>query len=531
MTRSLLPTRLNQANRKSSTKTITITKGNARILRTSFLIPPRFNSRCAPIAGKRLKLRLTAHSTITVSVVRRLPRYPKPGEHYLLYNDTRRKDVIMHNLVRFPAKVHPPLVSWALSRFTKTGHTILDPFCGCGTVVLEATLRGRRAIGFDIDPYAAFMAQVKTRPPYREEFFQLVTKLNKKLRPMERPLRTYKRLAKGDISESYFRDSQKKVSLPPIPGINHWFKRYVLIDLARIWRVLINEPSNSPVNQFLLISFASILRLCSNADPDTLSGIEVTKRMRKWLERGRYVNPFQLFANRIDRNIRIIENFWRRFRRTEHVARARVYTGSALLKRSYRIKKESVRLILTSPPYCSAVEYDRRHKLEHYWLGFLANKDDASKLRRHYVGRRNYVYGRAEELAQKLPESVRAELLRILENILHKENQRARAIVQYFLDMAKWLEIASDYLEKGGHLVLVVGDSTVRGTPIPTSRLLMRMAPPELRRQNSFSYVLRNRSMQYSRWNQANVATENVLVFVKKPSPKRPGEIQLFRTG
>jgi hypothetical protein len=383
-------------------------------------------------------------------------------------------------------------------------------------VVLEASLRGRRAIGFDVDPYAALVANAKCRPPTLKEFVKVAGALHKKFSLMQRSPKVYGLLSKSDISKREFKKSSKRLRLPPLPRIDHWFKLYVLVDLARIWRAITQEHKNAPLNRFLVTSFASILRLCSNADPDTLSGIEVTKRMRKWLERGRYIDPFNLFAKRIDRNSRLIEDFWSRFSRDSKAAKARVYKGSALLRKNYRMKRESVHLVVTSPPYCSAIEYDRRHKFEHYWLGFLRNKQDVSKLKTLYVGRRHHIYGTAEDLAQELPGAARDQLLYALRNTLAHENERARAIVQYFLDMRRWFETVSDYMAKGAHLVLVVGDSTVRGSPIPTSTILTKLAPQALTFQNKFSYVLRNRSMQYSRWNEANVAIENVLVFSKR---------------
>lgn len=493
-------------------------QADPRILRTGFLSFSSSDGVRNPKLGKKITFQLSAHAKIAARVVERLPRYPRRGETYLLYNDRLRSDVTMHNLARFPAKLHPPLVSWAITRYTRPGDNILDPFCGCGTVVLEATLRGRKAVGFDIDPYAALLAGAKANPPRKEKFHRVVRDLYRKLGPLQRASVTYKRLAKGDISLGYFHSSLNGTNLPPIPRSEHWFKRYVLIDLARIWHILNTQGTTGDLKRFILTSFASMVRLCSNADPDTLSGIEVTNRMRKWLKRGRYLNPYQIFANRLERNLKLVDGFWKHLARSTRAERPRIYVGSALLRNSYRIKKESVDLILTSPPYCSAVEYDRRHMFEHYWLGFLKNDDDVRRLRRGYIGRRHYVYGNAEELAEGLPKDVRSRLFRSLGAVLNTENERARAIVRYFLDMSQWFELAKEYLRPGGHLILVIGNSTVRGNPIHTSRLLVKMAPPELKLNNSFSYVLRNRSMQYSRWNQANVATENVMVFMKKPS-------------
>ena len=39
--------------------------------------------------------------------------------------------------------------------------TVLDPFAGVGTTLVEADLAGHEAVGFEINPYAAFAARLK----------------------------------------------------------------------------------------------------------------------------------------------------------------------------------------------------------------------------------------------------------------------------------------------------------------------------------------------------------------------------------
>jgi hypothetical protein len=324
-------------------------------------------------------------------------------------------------------------------------------------------------------------------------------------------------LSKGDITLSHFRRQAKALNVPPIPNVEHWFKRYVIVDLLRIWTVLRRLPESKRLTRFLAASFASVLRLSSNADPDTLSGLEVTKRMRAWLKSGRYIDPFKIFQTRLTRNLDpILATFWARLKKCPQPYAPRIRTCSALDGRSYRGTRGKVHAIITSPPYCSAVEYYRRHQLEHYWLGFIRSAEHGVGLRRKYIGRRDYLYGDVTQLAKMLPEPVREKLYRYLGPVVTSEKRRIRAIIKYFVDMARWLGFASEQLRKGGRLVLVVGDSTVRGRPIRTSELLRELVPPQLRLERSFSYLLRNKSMQYSRWNAANVATENVMVFVKR---------------
>jgi len=290
-------------------------------------------------------------------------------------------------------------------------------------------------------------------------------------------------------------------------------------------RRLRQRKDDPRVARFLMTSFASILRLCSNADPDTLSGLEVTSRMREWMERGRYINPIDMLLDRLKRNRELmLSDYWARYRRVNCHYRPTVRTCSALDGRSYRGTRGKVTAIITSPPYCSAVEYYRRHLLEHYWLRFISDEDQGAYLRRRYIGRRNYVYGDAEDLLGGLPTAVARKLKRhlngaeVLGSVQDQSThrQRVRAVIKYFKEMQGWFQLASEQLTDGGHLILVVGDSTVRGRPVPTSKLLEILAPENLRLERRFSYLLRNRSMQYSRWNEADVAMEHVLVFVKR---------------
>ena len=489
-------------------------KVNPKILRTGFLSKEGDAPRLESLVGQQVTLPLSETAHIPVLVVDKFPRDPKDSETYLVCNDKVRTDARMHSLVRFPAKLHPPFVQWAIERFSSVGDTVFDPFCGCGTVPLEATLRGRRAIGSDLDPFSSLIASSKCSPPTLAEFKRSASRLTEWTFASERRMHTYKRLAAGDICLSYYRRSKRGLNIPEIPRIEHWFKRYVIIDLARIWRRMVRQRVNAQTKQFLKMTFASILRLCSNADPDTLSGLEVTRRMRERLSKGRRLNPFELFRNRLDRNIAMLEDFWQRVDASEHRPQSASIRKASAIDLALE-SRDLPTLILTSPPYCSAVDYHRRHLLEHYWLRLIKSEASAKELRTGYIGRRNYVYGNSRQLLDNLPDDVSRHLGSCL-NHLEGENHRARSIVQYFIEMARWLQLVSTQLAPGGRLVLVVGNSTVRGKPIPTADLLGELAPNKLSLENRFSYVLRNRSMQYSRWNHANVATENVLVFVNR---------------
>lgn len=69
-----------------------------------------------------------------------------------------------HCFYKYPARFSPAFAREALKAFTRRGDTVLDPFCGGGTSLVEALVLGRRAVGFDISSLAAFLTRAKTTP-------------------------------------------------------------------------------------------------------------------------------------------------------------------------------------------------------------------------------------------------------------------------------------------------------------------------------------------------------------------------------
>ena len=92
-------------------------------------------------------------------------KIPIPISFRDLFSKMNRSDRYTHLIHTYPAKllVHIPYFFLNNTYFSKEGDTILDPFCGTGTVLLEANLAKRNAIGADANPLARLIASVKTR--------------------------------------------------------------------------------------------------------------------------------------------------------------------------------------------------------------------------------------------------------------------------------------------------------------------------------------------------------------------------------
>ena len=67
---------------------------------------------------------------------------------------------LTHQFYRYPARFSPRFVRTAIEEFSSPGDTVLDPYMGGGTTIVEAYANGRQAIGNDVNSLAVFVARV-----------------------------------------------------------------------------------------------------------------------------------------------------------------------------------------------------------------------------------------------------------------------------------------------------------------------------------------------------------------------------------
>ena len=79
-------------------------------------------------------------------------------------HSTRLISGFTHNFYRYPARMSPDFAREVIAHFSRPGEMVLDPFMGGGTTLIEALAHGRRSIGVDLNPLAAFVTTAKTTP-------------------------------------------------------------------------------------------------------------------------------------------------------------------------------------------------------------------------------------------------------------------------------------------------------------------------------------------------------------------------------
>lgn len=410
-----------------------------------------------------------------------------------------------HNVFRYPAKFHPPIARKLVELFSAPGDTILDPFCGSGTLLVEGALLGRNCVGTDVDPLAVLVAQAKTGLTDAVAIAEASETFLEWLDDRRGADLAEWGAFEGDIDEEAFGTAKEDLAdwIPDLPKIDHWFRRRVVLQLAQLrQRIALNYEGDA--ERFLTLCFASIIRNASNADPVPVSGLEVTSHMLAKEKEGRSIDPWRLMKRAISKTLAATKEFIND--RPAEIT-CRVFEADARDLDDGMVGK--VAAVITSPPYLTAVDYYRRHTLEMYWLGLTAHREERLDLMPRYIGRDRI--GLKHLPAAGLPGAAVADAW--LPRFPGIRPERERAFRHYCDGMARSLGRMADVVTPGGPIVIVAGDVRFCGVQVSMLELMKDLAGERLVIADHLWYPIRNRYMSYSRNNEANIAADHVLVF------------------
>jgi len=419
-----------------------------------------------------------------------------------------------HDWFRFPGKFHPPLIEHILKSINPTG--VVDPMAGVGTVAVEAKAAGIPSLSLDIDPVSVFFTRAKTTPVSSDTLKAAWKYLSASLDEFRRE--------KGEIEIRKFRDLRvdlmrkelDDVGALDLKKLSYWFRRYVLVDYARIDHAIYNGglPGRSEyTRRFFLACLISSIRRISYADPSPVSGLEITKHMREKFNDGYEVDVFGEFGRRVDLAIRRMDEYvtYLKEKGTYDTPCCSLQGDSANLSNISPPRDFTADLILFSPPYCNAIEYWRRHRLE-YLLGHFLDEQGIIQLHKKFIGRR--VTGAAIEPIPRLGFPPIDDLLRDL--VGEKRSHKARLLYQYFDDMEKRLMAFHGFLPDNGSCIIVVGDSKTGERRIPTADTLAWLGQEKgFRHMGTSQYDIKDRVMQFPVKSNSKIERESI-IFLRK---------------
>ncbi len=339
----------------------------------------------------------------------------------------------------FPARMAPSIALEELSNLRRPA-TVLDPMAGSGTALAIARVKGYRCIGFDVDPLAVLISRVWTRTIDAEGIRRQAGSTLAVARRMAPKLATRNAYPlRADAETRAF--------------VRYWFDDHARLQLAALSRA-IASVRNATAREALWCAFSR--QVIAKESGVSLALDLPHSRPHKVFRRAPQ-KPFHFFLEAVEQ---VIAGCAHR----DTPARGPVAKVSLGDVRSMPLPNRSVDLVFTSPPYLNAIDYLRCSKFSLVWMGHSIAA--LRQIRRQSIGAevRGDANGGHDSLLDEL--GLRVSL-----------SSRARGILRrYVADSEAGLREVARVLRPGGYAVYIVGENTIRGTYIPTARLIARLA-------------------------------------------------------
>lgn len=360
----------------------------------------------------------------------------------------------------------------------KKGATVLDPWLGAGTTIASAGSLGFKPVGVDINPVMTTISSgrfiTKTQATDLIESIDAHTD-NAKCDPCEPLLDWF-----HPKTSAHFRN---------------WTKYARSID----------PENNSSKTCFLLTSlFETAKQLASGSKSKNPTWIKRDHLGSKpYISKSQLMREYVAFAsNKAD------------------LCSPSLYQPLIKLcpSSSMGFENNSIDFVLTSPPYCTRIDYAVATRIELATLGYGEN--DVSILRDKLMGTPTI---RRETLQ---PQTVWGQICCTLLNKIKEHCSKAsysyyyKTYIQYFHDLSESLQEIDRCVRKGGGIVMVVQDSFYKELHIDLQNIIIEMADGlgwRLYRQVDFEvkHSMRAINTKSLRYKRNSYATESALWFYK----------------
>lgn len=252
----------------------------------------------------------------------------------------------VHFFHHYTAKFIPQIPSRIIHQYASANNVIVDPFMGSGTTLVESKLRGCHSFGLDTNPMAIKIAKAKTMritDHKLEEIDDFISRLD--------AMKTNYRSSDNDNSEELF------------PGSQSWFR----IDVSqKIHSILDVIKDYSPdVKNFLEVGLSTLLKGMSNARMDSVTPVlpenpVYIDRKHYYREVNNLSREIPVFRRLLSQIIRMRNAIMEFNHKTDDKLICEPIFGDARNLSKFISRCD---LVITSPPYWSAQNYENIHML------------------------------------------------------------------------------------------------------------------------------------------------------------------------
>ena len=370
-------------------------------------------------------------------------------------NNVRPQDRPVHEWYRFVLSYPPHLVQDYLDRFGMgPGDTVLDPFAGTGTTLVECKKRGIASVGIESNPMAQFASAVKldwsVDPPVLNDYATAVAE------------RTRAAIARDGYSD--WND------LPLFAAGNG--SRAPLRSLTPEQTKLLLKDSISPLPLHKTLILLNAIDTCGDFPLPRFGRLALAHALVRDIGNLKF-GP-EVGVGKLKEDAPVVDSWLGHMRtmiddlsqtRDRAKVPACIYQGDAR-RVDQILRPRSVDTVITSPPYPNEKDYTRTTRLESVILGLIGDVSGLRELKKGLIRSNTRgvykgdtddlevaTHGAIQEIAHKI-EQRRLELGKTS----GFERMYARVTKLYFGGMARHFAALRPVLNPGAKLAYVVGD-------------------------------------------------------------------------
>ncbi len=411
-------------------------------------------------------------------------------EQTMLYSFTA-KDVTFKNNNQISVHRWYPYIEGYSEVFVKNilsnynnDKTVYDPFNGSGTTMLTSAYMGFNVLASEINPLMRFIADTKVNSVYN-----IINDVNK-VKLLESYIDSY-----NNIFDNEYPDVMDSKYINDCYINDNFFEDSVIKQLAYI-KSTIQGIFDIDVKAVLRLALAAIIVDSSNM----IRAADLRRRTPdEYDNQGGAISRFKSKLNHILSDILSLEIY---------PLRNAIFISDNAKAVDCRYRN-SVDVVITSPPYMNGTNYFRNTKLELWILDFISNRDDLKSFRRQAITaginnvssdiRLETTFDFVEIYASKLDE-------------ISPDKRIPKMVRAYFNDMSKVFSNMEMMLREDGKIYFDIGDSEYYGVHIPVDELIVVIAE-RCGLTLSESIITRKRKSK-----KGTTLTQKLLVFTKGDS-------------
>lgn len=348
-------------------------------------------------------------------------------------SDTKEYTHCFHT---YPAMMIPQIARKLLKEYGIKGGWLLDPYCGTGTSLVEASIFGMHSVGCDINPLVRLIATAKSTPICLSILDETLSRLNDHLFQIE--------FLKSEVTDA---------PVPNILNLAYWFSEEVIRSLAYL-RHWVKDVADEAVRNFILVAFSETVREVSY----TRNGEFKLYRMPAKKLQDFKPDVFGIFRKKLSRNRAGLAAFLEKRKDFEvSVSDANTVQGELPMPRPLG----GYDLVITSPPYGDShttVAYGQFSRLAAEWIGLPnARKIDKLAMGGHH----------SKEVLIDSPVSSAIKKIRSV------DEKRAREVSAFYVDLEHSINSITQVLSPRATICYVVGNRRVKEVILPTDEFIV----------------------------------------------------------